>query len=259
MDHFRYAISTALAVFACGCMVDPSAEETTPAPDEAVEATADALNASKLFTWKSGDSAKPMGTTTKRVCFLTMVGGELNGSDRQVRVFALGGSWYLGGSAAGSLSAAARCVASDAYTAEVSWTSGQAYPKQLESKTHYSCFLTRINGDLRKGSDVRVYKDASHANWLLSGTTASTSTGVTAGARCTKTEALAAPYAWQSGNPRTPMGTSSGRACALIHAGGDFDAGALVETNINAAGNWYLGGSAVSASSLGTRAHAVCF
>lgn len=123
-----------------------------------------------------------MGTASGRVCLLTYVSGDFDGSSDWVRAYTSGGSWFLFGSSSKATGRArARCIPVSTYSGEYTWSSSQSYDTHMGTTSGRFCALTYVGGALNTMSDyVDIYTAA--GSWYLGGNGASGT--VHARARC---------------------------------------------------------------------------
>ncbi len=135
------------------------------------------------YRWTAGQQlATEMETATGRVCFLTGVSGDFDGSSDWVRVYVSGGYWYLQGSLSKqSGGARARCITVPSYSAEYSWSQTQSYDTHMGTTSNRVCALTYMGGQFDSLNEyIGIY--AAAGSWYLGG--ASLHSGVAAKARC---------------------------------------------------------------------------
>jgi hypothetical protein len=177
-----------------------------------------------------------MGSTAGRVCFLTLVRGDFEGGGEEVRIWASGGSWYLGGQSLQlGVHARARCARVSSYSGEYSWWQGQN-PRWMGTQTQRACFLTRVGGKFEGGGErVEIYGSAGH--WYLGGS--SLQVDVHAGARCASVPFWGA-YKWdyKAGGPVILAGTNWG--CFLAGMMGKFEGGAEFVRTFASGGSFYV-------------------
>ncbi len=127
------------------------------------------------YAWSQGQNPTNMGSTTRRACFLTRVGGDFEGSGERVEVFAsfppYGGSWLLGGSSVhAGVHARARCIL------YAPWDPPQPYSySNWRSSTlgavilqpaWWACFLSGMSGDFEgANSYVQTYIPSGSSSW----------------------------------------------------------------------------------------------
>lgn len=236
-------------------MLDEQSGEGTE-PQSALETITQELPYNNGGSWAAGALATPLGSTSNRVCFLIRIQGTFNSGADSVHVFTSGGSWYIGGSGAGT-GASAGCadrLSTTSISGEYSWTAGQALPTNLGSTTGRVCYLTRVGGAFNSGADW-VYVYPSGGSWFLFGN--SQSGGGYARARCISESSYNGGYAWgQSQGYPTHMGATSGRSCALTRMAGQFDSWSEMIRIYSNSGSWYLSGASAH-TGVGTRAY--CF
>ncbi|MCK8498945.1 MULTISPECIES: hypothetical protein [Myxococcus] len=228
---------------------------------ESLASTSAALVASNEFTWSQGNLAKPMGGTDGRSCFLTRVGGDLQGGGERVDIFQSGGSWYLGGASQQTgIHGAARCVEAEGDTTEYQWTQSMAYPVYMGTATNRVCYLVGIAGKFN-GTGEWVHAYVSGGSWYLNGNSSQSS--VRARARCINVSpsgtdpAYTNEVAWYQGSPASYlMATPSTRACGLTFVRGKFEGSGEYVRIYNDSGYWYLSGSS---NQTGVAARARCF
>lgn len=127
-------------------------------------------NLSVEYRWTAGQSLPTnMGSSSGRVCFLTLLKGGFNSASDWVRVYASGGSWFIfGASPTAGTVAGARCVTVPTYSGEYSWNSTMAQPEHLGSTSGRVCALTGIQGAFDGlGDFVQIF--ASSGSWYLRG------------------------------------------------------------------------------------------
>ena len=127
------------------------------------------------YAWSQGQNPINMGSTTRRACFLTGVGGDFEGSGERVEVFAsfppYGGSWLLGGSSVhAGVHARARCIlylpwAPPQPYSYSNWHSSSQGPGILQPTT-WACFLAGMRGDF-EGSAAYVHVYPTGGSWYV--------------------------------------------------------------------------------------------
>jgi len=189
------------------------------------------------YVWTAGEAAKPMGSSSNRVCFLTRIRGRFNGSGDAVHAYISNGSWYLGGS--GDTQAIARCVAGTP-SREYGWVAGQSLPTYLGSNSGRVCFLTGVAGSFDGSGDwTRSYDEG--GSWFLFG--ASQKGDSSAKARCMAVSSYTGLYSWSQGALAQIMRPTSSHVCALMYMGGQFEGmGEYIDISPTG-GYWYLGGA----------------
>lgn len=198
---------------------------------ESVDSTTEAITRTTFGgrTWSQGSAFQDLGSSVDRACFLTGVKGAFEGGGEAVFVRVSGGRWQLGGqSGQVSIGGRANCVLNPNYTAEVTWSQGQA-AKNLGSASDRVCFLTRVAGKLEGGGEL-VRTRISGASWVLDGT--SQQVGVNAAARCLLTTNFSGELSWLQGAGSTALTSLSvqpndfsGPACFLTRVKGAFEGG----------------------------------
>ncbi len=123
-----------------------------------------------------------MGSTSGRMCFLTYVSGDFDGSADWVRIYPSGSSWFLfGSSSKASGRARARCISGLSYSGEYAASSSQSYDTHMGATSGRVCALTYMGGQF---DSLNEYIDisATAGSWYLGGATSVGS--VQARARC---------------------------------------------------------------------------
>jgi hypothetical protein len=202
-----------------------------------------AIAYSSEFAWSQGQPYTFMGSTDGRICFLTRVQGDFEGSSESVAVIEdSAGVWWLGGkSGQAGVGARARCITVNSYSGEYAWAHGQPAVSMGTNKQR-ACFLTRVSGDFEGAGESAVIS-SSNGGWWLDGNSAHG--GVWAGARCATVQSYSAVYAWSQGQPATLAGGAILRACFFTRLAGNFEgASELVRVSrLRNANGWLLTGS----------------
>jgi hypothetical protein len=141
------------------------------------------------YAWSQGQNPTNMGSTTRRACFLTRVGGDFEGGGERVEVFAsfppYGGSWLLGGSSVhAGVHARARCIlylpwAPPQPYSYSNWHSSSQGPGILQPTT-WACFLAGMRGDF-EGSAAYVHVYPTGGSWYVKASSQVFPTSVKAG------------------------------------------------------------------------------
>jgi hypothetical protein len=212
------------------------------------------------FSWTSRQAPVDMGTTQGRACFLTRVGGRFNQVGDSVQIVAQGGRWILTGTTdpVGTnqfVEAGAACVtASVTNESSVQATPTAREGVDLQSLTTHTCFLTRVAGNFRTGSE-NVQLSTSTGIWRL-GATAQQAAGVAASARCIPIQPFSQNFLLAFGSPSpVTLDPRMNGACYLARVSGEFEAeGDVVDTEWTG-NSWELRRSPGST----LQAAAVCF
>lgn len=262
--HIIIAGTMTALVWGCGPEASlEESEESGTAPSEAepmLDTQEQELPSIGAYLWQAPAPSTPMGSTSNRICGLTRVQGRLDTASDSISIYALGTSWYLGGSSGTSqMLAGARCASRPAGTAisgQYQWKAGQGLPTNMGPTSGRVCFLTHVRGGFNSASDwVRVY--VSGGSWFIFGN--STAAGNAAGARCVTVPTYSGEYSWNS-NMAQPvhMGPTTGRVCALTGIQGTFDRLGDFVLIFPSSGSWYLGGASQPAGKY-LLARARCF
>jgi hypothetical protein len=187
------------------------------------------------FAWTSRQGPVDMGPMQGRACFFTGVGGRFNQAGDSVQIVAQSGRWVLTGATdpVGTnqfVEAEAACVAGSV----TNESSVQATPSarggvDLESLATHTCFLTRVAGNFRTGSE-NVQLSTSTGIWRLVGT-AQQAAGVAASARCIPIQPFSQISLLAFGSPSpVVLDPQLNGACYLARVSGEFEAeGDLVD------------------------------
>jgi hypothetical protein len=138
------------------------------------------------YSWSQGQNPTQMGYIYGRSCFLTRVGGDLEGSGERVEVFSgTTAYWFLGGSSLHSgVHARARCVVYAPWFPKqpyyyTSWVNSGS-PAQILKSTSWSCYLAGVRGDF-EGMSAYAHVFASGGSWYVKANSQVFATGAKAG------------------------------------------------------------------------------
>jgi hypothetical protein len=238
----RIAAATASLLAACA---EPPTIPSAPAgaqPRAAVGVVTPPTEAS----WTQGQLAVQMGSATGRVCFLISVWGRFDGVTESVNVGVSGGKWYLGGSSQSTgVGGRARCVAVNAYSAEVrvnlhAWSGTSLV--QTVPLSGVVCGLTGIAGSFAtsgSSASARPYP----SGWRLSVTVPAYG-HVIAQARCVLDPSAATGTVRYWYSPDDPVYLAgSARACILAGIRGPLRGATDWVRVSETSSGWYLAGS----------------
>ncbi len=195
-------------------------------------------------TWKKGDAAMDLGSTTNRFCFLTAIGGSFTSSS-DVGVTSGGGAWKLSGTSSSDVNARARCVSGNAgdglqTSSFFSWASGAA-STALGAFPGRACGITGISGAFATPSDaVRAYVQNS-TEWFLDG-----NGNVSASAHCLISSSLTVspPTTWKEAQGPQKLTSVPNSACLFAHVGGLLGgSGDSLEIYSQGSDWWIVGGT----------------
>ena len=243
----RVTTAVAIALFAgCGdpTAAPPSAlNSPTVAPSGEIALYAVAPVPSE-FSWSQGQSAKLLGSAADRVCYLTYVAGDFDGSTEWVGItISLGKWWLTGGSARSGVNAKARCIPVSSYGAEVSLA--QFHSHDQKYLNGYSCGFTRLGGRFNSSQDqVRILPDGSPAQWPRILYVSSWGGYVEGRVRCiTSPVQITSPVGWfGSGTLVTLASTASPWTCFLTGMRGPFEGSGDWIFAFKGTSVWYLWG-----------------
>jgi hypothetical protein len=243
----RRLLSISLVVAACADPFSTTADSNAILPSLPTDASYNVAYTDEYF-W-SGGPGTSMGSTAGRVCFLTFVRGDFSSSFDYVRIYASGGSWYLGGATARGdgfgVDARARCAQVIGVSAEyVATSTGSAASITLPGS---GCGLTGIGGKfdtvidrvhIIPGGPAPDYAERTLVVW------AAANGYVTGRARCASASAglQSASWQWHEGNNPTQLMPTPGTLCYLTGVRGRMKSWSEFVRVWQAYGGWLLGG-----------------